>query len=419
MKILGYILVIFAAANFASSFADETKLRKVKNNNAGSENISIKINPEMFILKDLKELKNQYKAAESFAKETDKFIKTKTKEEKSKYGAAKKMRSASAGNIYKKFSGSVVYIGNVFLENKKDWGTGAGFLIDSAGIIITNWHVVEKADQVAVWTLPKEGPGSEDALFQDIDPFIGAVLAKNVEADLALVKVNNLPKNIRVVQLGYTKDIEIGDNVYAIGHPMGFPWTFTIGIVSGVRKDFTWGKNPKHKATLIQTQTPINPGNSGGPLFNGDGKLVGINTLKFEGADNLNFAVSVEHAREFIRKNPNIKNVNPAEPSMKKDYPNAKTEDYNKNGVIDTWYVDENKNGRIDTAFIDDNEDGIIEGILYDENENGVFEHMTIDDDQNGKPDKWFYDENEDNKYDVVAHDYDEDGKWDKYEKIS
>ena len=81
MKILGYILVIFAAANFASSFADETKLklRKVKNNNAGSENISIKINPEMFILKDLKELKNQYKATKSFAKETDKLTKPRKK----------------------------------------------------------------------------------------------------------------------------------------------------------------------------------------------------------------------------------------------------------------------------------------------------------------------------------------------------
>ena len=92
MKILGYILVIFAAANFASSFADETKLklRKVKNNNAGIENISIKINPEMFILEDLKELKNQYKATESFAKETDKLIKTKTKEEIIKIWCGKK-----------------------------------------------------------------------------------------------------------------------------------------------------------------------------------------------------------------------------------------------------------------------------------------------------------------------------------------
>jgi|TARA_B100001964_G_scaffold128585_1_gene142193 S1-C subfamily serine protease len=411
MKILGYILVIFAAANFASSFADETKLklRKIKNNNTGSENISIKINPEMFILKDLKELKNQYKATVSFAKETDKLTKPRKKI---------KLRGATQ-NIYKNFAPSVVYIGNVFLENKEDRGSGAGFLIDRAGIIITNWHVVEKAERVAVWTLPKEGAVSEEILFKDIDPFIGAVVAKNVEADLALVKVNNLPKNIRVVQLGYTSDINIGDNVYAIGHPMGFPWSFTIGYISGVRKNHEWGKNPKHKATLIQNQTPSNPGNSGGPLFNENGKLVGVNTLKFEGADNLNFAVAVEHARKFIRENPNIKNVNPIEPTMKKNYPNAKTQDYNNNGVIDTWYIDENKNGKIDTAFLDDNEDGIIESILYDENENQSFEHMTVDDDLNGKPDRWFYDENDDNKYDVVAYDYDQDGKWDKYEKIS
>jgi len=411
MKILGYILVIFAAANFASSFADETKLklRKVKNNNAGSENISIKINPEMFILKDLKELKNQYKATKSFAKETDKLTKPKK---------IIKLRG-STQNIYKNFAPSVVYIGNVFLENEEDWGSGAGFLIDRAGIIITNWHVVEKAERVAVWTLPKEGAVSEKILFEDIDPFIGAVLAKNVEADLALVKVNNLPKNIKVIQLGFTRDINIGDNVYAIGHPLEFPWTFTVGFVSGVRKNYEWGEDLKHKATLIQTQTPINPGNSGGPLFSENGKLVGINTLKYEGGDNLNFAVAVEHAREFIRKNPNIKNVNPAEPSMKKDYPNAKTVDYNKNGVIDTWYVDENKNGKIDIAFIDDNEDGIIEGVLLDENENGSFEHMTIDDDQNGKPDRWFYDENDDNKYDAIAYDYDQDGEWDKFERIS
>ena len=100
MKILGYILVIFAAANFASSFADETKLklRKVKNNNAGSENISIKINPEMFILEDLKELKNQYKATESFAKETDKLTKPRKKI---------KFRSAEASEA--KIGGEISY----------------------------------------------------------------------------------------------------------------------------------------------------------------------------------------------------------------------------------------------------------------------------------------------------------------------
>ena len=108
MKILGYILVIFAAANFASSFADETKLklRKVKNNNAGSENISIKINPEMFILKDLKELKNQYKATEAFAKETDKLTKPR---KKIKFRSAE---ASEANYIYSQYADSVVFIGN-------------------------------------------------------------------------------------------------------------------------------------------------------------------------------------------------------------------------------------------------------------------------------------------------------------------
>ena len=109
----------------------------------------------------------------------------------------------------------------------------------------------------------------------------------------------------------------------------------------------------------------------------------------------------------------------PAVPLIKKDYPNAKTEDYNKNGVIDTWYIDENKNGKIDMALLDDNEDGIIEAILIDDNENGVWETQIIDDDLNGKPDRAFIDENEDKTPDVVAYDTDQDGTWDKYEKIN
>ena len=68
--------------------------------------------------------------------------------------------------------------------------------------------------------------------------------------------------------------------------------------------------------------------------------------------------------------------------SIKKDYPNAKVQDYNENGTIDTWYIDDNKNGTIDTAFIDDNEDGVIEAILIDENENlNILEIQIMDDD--------------------------------------
>ena len=101
------------------------------------------------------------------------------------------------------------------------------------------------------------------------------------------------------------------------------------------------------------------------------------------------------------------------------NFESAKTQDYNKNGIIDTWYVDENKNGKTDIAFIDDNEDGIIEAILIDENENGIWEIQVMDDDKNGNPDRAFLDNNEDKKIDVIAYDYDQDGTWDKFEEVS
>ena len=168
---------------------------------------------------------------------------------------------------------------------------------------------------------------------------------------------------------------------------------------------------------MIQTQTPISPGNSGGPLFTSNGKLVGVNSLGADG-QNINFAVIIKHVKQILKKNPNIVKINPAEPTMKKNYPKAKTQDYNKNGVIDTWYVDTDKNGIIDTAFIDDNEDGMIESILIDDNENQVWEANIIDDDLNGKPDRVIIDSDEDKKPDVVGFDYDQDGEWDQYEEV-
>jgi len=408
MKILGYILVIFVATNFASSFADETKLklRGSSNTETSIADVTLKIYPEMLVIKEFKKTKNDYKALKAHAKELDKVNKF----------SQKKIKMRGAGKtIYSQYAESVVFIGN--FETKM---VGSGSLIDKSGLILTNWHVTDKADTVAVWVKPKSGPMDEDTLFTKIDPYLGAVVAENLEQDLALIKISNYPKRMKVIPFSADKDIEVGDDVYAIGHPSGLPWTFTRGSVSQIREDHQWTyeDGSKHKATLIQTQTPISPGNSGGPLFSEKGKLVGVNTLK-AGGENLNFAVAIKHAKEFIKKNPGLKKINPAEILMKKDYPNAKIEDYNKNGTIDTWYVDENNNGKTDIVFVDDNEDGIIEGILIDENENGVYEITFMDDDNNGKPDRALLDEDEDKKIDVVGYDYDQDGKWDQYKKVS
>ena len=370
--------------------------------------VQINISPDLLKFNKLEKLKSNYETAEKFALETDKNL---IKKKKIKY-------RGNAKSIYKNYANSVVFLYNP-TEGKES--LGAGFLVDSSGVILTNWHVTNGTKEIFVWPLPKDGAVETEVLFKDIDPYFGSVIAENKTQDLALIKVSGLDPSAKVVDLGSNEDVGIGDTVYAIGHPNGLPWSFTLGTVSQIRKNKKWFyeelNNSEHLATVIQTQTPISPGNSGGPLFSENGKIVGINTWGAEG-QNLNFAVAVDHAKQFIKANPNIKNINTVDAVVKQTYPNAIAEDYNKNGVIDTWYVDMNKNGKIDTALVDDDEDGFIEGTLVDDNENGVFEYMALDTDKDGKVDLGWFDRDEDKKYDVKGYDYNQDGEWDKIEKI-
>ena len=402
------VVLLFFLFLFEISNADVKNIKTRSGHN--SENlkpVQISISPDLLETDKVLDLKSKHKIAKEFSLSTDKTLK---KKKKIKY-------RGSAKNIFKNYVNSVVFLYNP-TEGKES--LGAGFLVDKSGIILTNWHVTKGSKEIFVWPLPEGGSVETDVLFKDIDPHFGLVLAENKTQDLALIKANGLPSSVKLVELGNNSDVEIGDIVYAIGHPNGLPWNFTNGMVTQIRKNKKWvyEDESEHVATVIQTQTPISPGNSGGPLFSDKGKIIGINTWGAEG-QNLNFAVAVDHAKEFIRQNPNIKNINPVDSIIKKDYPNAKTQDYNKNGVIDTWYVDKNKNGKIDLGFIDDNENGFVEGTLIDEDEDGIWEILVLDKDENGKSDQAFLDENADGKPDVLAHDYNEDGEWDKFENLS
>ena len=388
--------------------AEEKKLKFRGIGNAEElKSVQINISPDLLKIDKALELKSKYKVAKEFAIKTDQNLK---KKKKIKF-------RGSAKNIYKSYANSVVFLYN---PTKGKESLGAGFLVHESGVILTNWHVTKGAKEIYVWPLPKDGAVETEVLFKDIDPYFGSVLAENKGQDLALVKVSGLTADTKVVELGSNESVSIGDTVYAIGHPNGLPWSFTLGTVSQIRKNKKWVYEDKseHQATVIQTQTPISPGNSGGPLFSESGKIVGINTWGADG-QNLNFAVAVDHAKEFIKANPNITKVNTIDAVIKKDYPNAKTEDYNKNGVVDTWYIDENKNGKIDLGFVDDDENGFVEGTLIDKNEDGVWEIFLIDSDENGKADQAYLDNDGDKKPDVLAHDYNEDGEWDKFEELS
>jgi hypothetical protein len=173
-------------------------------------------------------------------------------------------------------------------------------LVSTSGEIITNWHVVSGHTDVAVIFKPMaEGkkPTRDEIK-------LGRVVRYDEVADLALVRVSEIPQGTNPIRLGDSSEIAVGMDVHAIGHPTGEAWTYTKGVISQYRQAYEWkARNDPiaHKADIIQTQTPINPGNSGGPLISDSGGLIGVNSFK-EAGEGLNFAVSVDDVRKFLAR---------------------------------------------------------------------------------------------------------------------
>ena len=178
-------------------------------------------------------------------------------------------------------------------------GIGSGSLLDN-GTILTNWHVVSGNKQVNVIFKPTDPLGklsSQDMVAAD-------VVKVDRTRDLALLQPKTLPSRlIKPIKVALGDNLEVGADVHAIGHPTGEAWTYTTGIVSQIRPDYEWSggpKDPKHRATVIQTQTPINPGNSGGPLLEDSGMLVGVNSFATMDAQGINFAIAAKDIRSFL-----------------------------------------------------------------------------------------------------------------------
>jgi S1-C subfamily serine protease len=178
-------------------------------------------------------------------------------------------------------------------------GLGSGSVVEN-GLILTNWHVIRGHRQVNVIFKP----ANPVAHLSDGDMVTANVVKTDPLRDLALLQPLALPAQlIKPIKIAKDDRIEVGADVHAIGHPTGEAWTYTTGIVSQIRPDYEWtgGKDDiKHRATVIQTQTPINPGNSGGPLLTDDEQLVGINSFVATNAQGLNFAVSAKDVNAFL-----------------------------------------------------------------------------------------------------------------------
>lgn len=167
-------------------------------------------------------------------------------------------------------------------RTRREQSLGTGFIISGEGLILTNNHVVNGADEVMV----KLSDGRE---------LKAEIKGQDEKLDLALLKITDKEK-LPVAELGNSDSLEVGEWVMAIGNPFGLAQTVTAGIVSA--KGRVIGSGPYDD--YIQTDASINPGNSGGPLFNSQGKVVGINTAIIAGGQGIGFAIPVNMAKNVV-----------------------------------------------------------------------------------------------------------------------
>ncbi|MEA2693195.1 MAG: serine protease Do [Acidobacteriota bacterium] len=162
---------------------------------------------------------------------------------------------------------------------------GSGFIVDPAGVVVTNAHVVQGASSITVTTL-------------DGRELKAQVLGLDRDADLAVLKVDG--RNLPAVPLGSSADLMIGETVIAIGNPFGLSHSVTTGVISARGRTVPSEQGERMFTDFLQTDASINPGNSGGPLVNILGDVIGINTSIVSGANGIGFAIPSDRARRVV-----------------------------------------------------------------------------------------------------------------------
>ncbi len=205
---------------------------------------------------------------------------------------------ASAGTfatLFKKVSPSVVVInskGTVVSEKGQTatvGGLGTGVLVSKDGYVMTAAHVVHAADSLVV-------------SFQGGEEISATVVASEPAADVALLKLDKMPKNASVAIIGDSDDVKIGDEVFIIGTPYGLSHTLTVGHISARHEPYSL-PGEMALAEFFQTDAAVNQGNSGGPMFNMKGEVIGIVShiiSKSGGFEGIGFAATTKTANEFL-----------------------------------------------------------------------------------------------------------------------
>ena len=195
-------------------------------------------------------------------------------------------KGLSVEQVVKRESPAVVLISTTAGDGG---GLGSGFLIDTQGHVITNAHVVDGATTTTV-------------TFEDGTETKGTILGVDKSTDVAVVKVDKVPSGVRPAPFGNSGDLTVGQSVVAIGNPYGYSGTATTGIVSALKRAI---QSPSGFIiqNAIQTDAAINQGNSGGPLFDSNGRVIGINSQiasKNGGNVGIGFAVPIDTVRPIV-----------------------------------------------------------------------------------------------------------------------
>jgi S1-C subfamily serine protease len=199
-------------------------------------------------------------------------------------------------NVYKHAMPTVVNITSTsvgldfFYGLVPQQGQGSGFILDKAGHILTNFHVIAGAQNIEVQTWDKHR-------------YKANVVGKDRQHDLALLQIS--APNLQPAVLADSRDLQVGQQVYAIGNPFGLNGTMTSGIISAIRS--VRGPTGAPIENAIQTDAAINPGNSGGPLLNSHGEVIGINSLiatnpndQVEQSAGIGFAIPIDTAKAVL-----------------------------------------------------------------------------------------------------------------------
>jgi S1-C subfamily serine protease len=210
----------------------------------------------------------------------------------------------SAREIYKRDAPGVVFVRaqtlrtdptpfDVFGSAQPSEATGSGFVIDEDGLILTNAHVVAAATDVRV-------------TFSDSKTVSAQPVGKDLDTDLALLRVEPGGLDLKPLELGDSRTVQVGDPTVAIGNPFGLERTLTTGVVSALQRRLT-APSGFTIDNVIQTDAALNPGNSGGPLLDASGQVIGVNSQIATGGGagsggsvGIGFAVPVNTAKEVI-----------------------------------------------------------------------------------------------------------------------